>query len=305
MEGRTSIRVPSLLNPGLRALFFSLFILISVPGAAQPVFAASATLEWLPPATYTTGAPLVIAGYNVYFGKASGVYGPPLNAGLQIGNSPSYTIDNLGTGTYFFAVTAYDQTGLESGFSNEVSKRVVASPGPVISSIAVSAVTDGTALITWTTDVPATSQLFYGTTAAYGSSIPLDSNLVTRHNQALSGLQAATAYHYSIESTDGGGNPSVSADNLFSTSASTSPISPESSLQPLSVSPPAPAAGGAAGGGCEISKKSSAEAGPTQAADMLALVGVLIGLSLRKGRRLNRGGPPRCGIVVERSRVRR
>jgi hypothetical protein len=38
---------------------------------------------------------------------------------------PSYTISNLGIGsTYYFAVTEYNTSGLESGFSNEVSKSI-------------------------------------------------------------------------------------------------------------------------------------------------------------------------------------
>jgi fibronectin type 3 domain-containing protein len=47
------------------------------------------------------------------------VYASPIN----IGNTTSYTVANLGTGnTYYFVVTSYDAAGNESAPSNEVSK---------------------------------------------------------------------------------------------------------------------------------------------------------------------------------------
>jgi fibronectin type 3 domain-containing protein len=62
-----------------------------------------------------------LAGYKVYQGTASGVYSSP----LTVGNVTSYTISNLGVGsTYYFAVTDYTTSGIESGFSNEVSKSI-------------------------------------------------------------------------------------------------------------------------------------------------------------------------------------
>lgn len=58
-----------------------------------------------------------VAGYRVYYGTASRTYGPP----ITIGNVTAYTLGNLAVGaTYYFAVTAYDTAGYESGFSNEV-----------------------------------------------------------------------------------------------------------------------------------------------------------------------------------------
>jgi len=59
-----------------------------------------------------------IAGYKVYVGTTSGVYGVP----LDVGNVTTYTVTGVAAGTaYYISVTAYDQTGLESGFSNEVT----------------------------------------------------------------------------------------------------------------------------------------------------------------------------------------
>jgi archaellum component FlaG (FlaF/FlaG flagellin family) len=84
----------------------SLIFGVSV-GSAE---AASATLAW-------NAAPGV-SGYKVHYGTASGTYTGSLNAG----QATAYTVSNLTTGTkYYFAVTSYDSTGIESDYSNEVS----------------------------------------------------------------------------------------------------------------------------------------------------------------------------------------
>jgi hypothetical protein len=88
---------------------------------------------------------------------------------------------------------------------------------PVISSIASSTVTASAATITWTTDENANSQIDYGTTAAYGATTTLNSVLTISHSVALSGLSAATVYHFQVRSTDAYGNLTVSTDQIFMT----------------------------------------------------------------------------------------
>ena len=76
----------------------------------------TASLSWSPP-TNSAG----VAGYNVYVGTASGVYGPPIN----VGNVTSYVVNNLVIGnTYYFVVTDYNSSGVESPPSNQVSKSI-------------------------------------------------------------------------------------------------------------------------------------------------------------------------------------
>jgi fibronectin type 3 domain-containing protein len=59
-----------------------------------------------------------LAGYKVYFGTSTGVY----TTTIDVQNVTTYTVTGLAPGqTYYFAVTAYDGSGDESGFSNEVS----------------------------------------------------------------------------------------------------------------------------------------------------------------------------------------
>ncbi len=67
-----------------------------------------------------------LAGYRVYYGTSSGEYTQVQDAG----NVTEQTLDNLTDGqTYYFAVTAYDHSGNESGYSNEVSKLIGTTTG--------------------------------------------------------------------------------------------------------------------------------------------------------------------------------
>lgn len=57
-----------------------------------------------------------LAGYKVYRGQSSGSY----DHVVDVGNVTEHQIEGLNPGTYFYSVTAYNTSGAESGFSNEV-----------------------------------------------------------------------------------------------------------------------------------------------------------------------------------------
>jgi Abnormal spindle-like microcephaly-assoc'd, ASPM-SPD-2-Hydin/Purple acid Phosphatase, N-terminal domain len=82
--------------------------------------------------------------------------------------------------------------------------------------------TTTTATITWTSAVPANSQIKYGTTTGYGSKSALNSNLVTTHSVTLTSLTAGTTYHYRVLSADSTGVLVTSLDNVFTTAAAIS-----------------------------------------------------------------------------------
>jgi fibronectin type 3 domain-containing protein len=78
----------------------------------------SVTLAWNSSPTTT------VAGYRLYVGTTSRDY---TNI-VDTGNATIATVPNLTAGvTYFFAVTAYDQIGLESELSSEVRYTVPSS----------------------------------------------------------------------------------------------------------------------------------------------------------------------------------
>ncbi len=80
-------------------------------------------MQWLPPTTLTDGAAFTNpSGYRIYYGPDAMAFTSVVtveNAGLT-----SFTIDDLPSGTYFFAVTALDSAGNESLLSNVATKTI-------------------------------------------------------------------------------------------------------------------------------------------------------------------------------------
>lgn len=100
LSGSTSFRVP---NTG-----GSEFFRVQLPNA-------SATLEW--DASLSANA----TGYKIYSGRTGGF----LDFEIDVGLVTIYTLADLEPGgTYYYAVTAYDASGAESLFSNEVAYTV-------------------------------------------------------------------------------------------------------------------------------------------------------------------------------------
>jgi hypothetical protein len=92
-------------------------------------------------------------------------------------------------------------------------------PPLTVTNVASTGVGAAGATLTWTTNNPASSQVFYGLTTAYGSSTTLDNTQVTSHSQSLSGLTASTTYHYKVQSKDASNTVVSSADGTFTTTA--------------------------------------------------------------------------------------
>jgi hypothetical protein len=64
-----------------------------------------------------------LAGYRVYYGTAPRTYRQPIGKGTEVNvNTTTYTVTGLTNGTWYFAATAFDSSGGESLYSNEVSK---------------------------------------------------------------------------------------------------------------------------------------------------------------------------------------
>ncbi len=77
---------------------------------------------------------------------------------------------------------------------------------PKITDVHVTDISNVAVTVRWTTDIPATSQVYYGTTTALGSVTTLDSGLVTNHAVAITGLTGFTDYYFDVESASSVGN---------------------------------------------------------------------------------------------------
>jgi hypothetical protein len=91
--------------------FSILFLIIFLIYPCYEGHCSQVTLTWDP------NSETDLAGYDIYYGTASGSY----QWKTDVGNVTTYTQSGLDIGvTYYFAATAYNTQGLESGFSNEV-----------------------------------------------------------------------------------------------------------------------------------------------------------------------------------------
>jgi hypothetical protein len=92
----------------------------SLPAFAITVLQAttgSAALSWTPPTQNTDGTSLTnLSGYRVVYGRSS----TSLDQIVQISNAgaSAYTVTGLSSGTWYFAVKAFNSAGVESNVSN-------------------------------------------------------------------------------------------------------------------------------------------------------------------------------------------
>jgi hypothetical protein len=83
----------------------------------------SATLSWRAPDTNTDGTALTnLAGYYIHYGTHRGNLDQLIKI-ATVGLS-TYVIDNLASGTYYFAISSYSTAGVESTLSASVSKKI-------------------------------------------------------------------------------------------------------------------------------------------------------------------------------------
>ena len=109
-------------------------IVITVSGGAAsaslPVFTIavqtgtrSATISWTPPTRNTDNSPLTdLAGYRIYYGTNSGNLTQVLdlpNPGISVG-----VVEYIAPGTWYFAVTSYNSSNVESERSIVTSQTI-------------------------------------------------------------------------------------------------------------------------------------------------------------------------------------
>jgi hypothetical protein len=96
----------------LNAVFLFITLIAATLFSTATAFSAQVTLAW-DPNTETN-----LTGYKLYYGFESGNY----THTIDVGNQTSYSISDLESNVvHYFAATAYDSSGNESDFSEEVS----------------------------------------------------------------------------------------------------------------------------------------------------------------------------------------
>ncbi|MDB4977823.1 MAG: hypothetical protein JWM56_9 [Candidatus Peribacteria bacterium] len=157
-------------------------------------------------------------------------YGTSTSYGLTASTTESATSHSqLLTGlapnnTYYYRVRSTDSAGNETIAPGDSFSTLLDVTPPVISGVASSAITESSAVISWTTNEGADGQIDYGTTTSYGSQTTLSGAMTLSHQQSLGGLSVNTLYHYRVRSRDSHNNLSVSADATITTVDTTAPV---------------------------------------------------------------------------------
>jgi len=170
---------------------------------------SSATITW------DTNEP---ANGQVSYG-ATASYTASSTLETSLGTMHTATLTGLSAGTtYHFQIQSIDAAGNAAVTSDATFVTIAV---PVISNVSASATGTSTAIVTWNTDLAATGQVFYGTSASYGSSTTIDLVASTMHSVALGNLAEATLYHYQVVSTGVAGT-ATSSDQVFTTDSTPS-----------------------------------------------------------------------------------
>jgi hypothetical protein len=166
--------------------------------------------------TWTTDKPTTsLVNYGTTSAYGSSAQDPALVT------SHSISLAGLSANTqYHFNVQSTDVAANTTSSSDSAfTTQPVRTTPPVFSNVQATSITSSSATISWTTDEPASSQVNYGTSVAYGLSTPLDSTKITSHSMNLAGLSAATLYHFQVTGQDSFSNTGISSDFTFSTNA--------------------------------------------------------------------------------------
>lgn len=83
----------------------------------------TADVSWSPPTTNTDGSALTdLAGYRIYYGNSPSALTQSVD--IQNVSTTDHVFSGLQQGTWYFAVEAYTNSGLDSSLSQVVSKTI-------------------------------------------------------------------------------------------------------------------------------------------------------------------------------------
>ncbi|RJE87540.1 hypothetical protein D3P07_14540 [Paenibacillus sp. 1011MAR3C5] len=164
--------------------------------------------------TWTTDVP---ASSTVRYGIAS--TSQHTASGSSDVTQHSVTLSGLTPGTaYRYKVVSQDADGRIAESSERVFMTSDANAPPVLGNVRVEAIGDNKATIKWETNQPATSEVQYGLSSAYGMTAG-STVLKTSHSVELTGLAAGTTYHFRVRSLNAGSIAAVSGNASFTTTS--------------------------------------------------------------------------------------
>ena len=212
------------------ALFVSQALAAGSPtattGTAQQVQFASATV------TGTVNPAGAATSYYFEYGTNSSYGLQTSQASAGSGSSNQAVQQSLGgltaKTTYHYRLVATSPNG--TNFGNDAMFTTTATPSPAVTTGAATAVSFASATVAGSVNpegVPTTYYFQYGTTLAYGTKTAVQSAASGTSTQAvngvLSGLSAATAYHYRLVASSAGGTV-VGSDATFTTTKTPAPL---------------------------------------------------------------------------------
>ncbi|HRD57536.1 MAG TPA: choice-of-anchor D domain-containing protein [Ferruginibacter sp.] len=156
-----------------------------------------------------TGTSVLNIGSINFTGTNSAMFSvtsaPP--ATIAPGSSANFvvTINPVGSGLKTATITINNNDADEATFNFKL-QAFVQSGVFVISNITVTPNINGTASITWNTNVPTNSLVDYGTNAGTLNLNESNAAFVTNHSLQLTGLSLGTTYYYRVTSTDAANN---------------------------------------------------------------------------------------------------
>jgi hypothetical protein len=170
--------------------------------------------------TWTTDQP---SSSLINYGTTTG-YGSSTTLDTNLVTAHSETIVGLAAGTsYDFDVTSATAQSLSTTSPNATFTTAASTAtAPYVGYVGAWGVTNTGATVTWSTDVPATAQLAYGTTTALGQLSPLQTAMTASHGVTLTGLASGTEYYFVAQSTGADGATGYSTVMNFTTTGSQS-----------------------------------------------------------------------------------
>ncbi len=140
----------------------------------------------------------------------------------------AWNTSTVANGSHTISVTAVTAAGRATTSATFVVANGTATPtptpapttatGPRISAVTATSIGSSGAIVSWSLDEPATGQVEFGTTTAYGRLTTAETSFrYSAHVQQVSGLLAGTVYHFRVRSQDAAGRLSVSSDDTFKT----------------------------------------------------------------------------------------